>query len=462
MKYGRYEIVKEVGRGSMGVVYEAEDPQIGRTVALKVLRQDRVSDENLVKRFIREARAIGRLSQPHIVAIYDVGEDQGNVYIAMEFLEGRPLDNLIRERKFSPEEAADIGAQVAETLHYAHGKGVVHRDIKPSNIILQADGQIKITDFGIAHIEDSTATLQTQAGEIMGTPAYMSPEQVLGKPVDGRSDIFSLGVVLYELSTGKRPFGGPGKNLATIFNEIIQENPTEPALAIESGTVPAGLSRAIMKCLDKSLDGRFQTGKDLAQALRGNLNAMEGEMMPPPQTGGAERAREVPPQAAPRAEEVRTAPPPIVTEQRVSVPYTPPVAPAPVKKKGSPMVTVLTIFFVIVALAGAGAVGVGLYYNYFAKEKSQPSVPAAAGTPAGTAAVLKTVRIESHPSIANLFVDGEPKGTTPAVLQLAPGSHRVRVSMAGYEDKQGVVQIGDAKEYRVSLILKAAGTSQSK
>jgi len=453
MKYGRYEILKEVGRGSMGVVYEAQDPQIGRTVALKVLRQDRVSDENLVKRFIREARAIGRLSHSHIVTIYDVGEDQGNVYIAMEFLEGRPLDNLIKERKFSAEETADIGAQVAETLNYAHGKGVVHRDIKPSNIILQTDGQIKITDFGIAHIEDSTATLQTQAGEIMGTPAYMSPEQVLGKPVDGRSDIFSLGVVLYELSTGKRPFGGAGKNLATIFNEIIQENPMEPARAIEGGTIPPGLSSTIMKCLSKASDTRFQTGKDLADALRGKASAAGIE---------AAAGAGIPPQEAARAEEARVAPPPApppppAMEQRPAAPYTPQPAPVPAKKKGSPMVTVLTVILVIVAVAGAAAVGIGVYYNYFAKDKGQPAAPAA-----GTSAVLKTVRIESHPSVANLFVDGEPKGTTPAVVQLSPGSHRVRVSMQGYEDKQGVVQIGDAKEYRVSLIMKALGTGQAK
>ena len=465
MKYGRYEIVKEVGRGSMGVVYEAQDPQIGRTVALKVLRQDRVSDENLVKRFIREARAIGRLSHSHIVTIYDVGEDQGNVYIAMEFLEGRPLDNLIKERKFSAGEAADIGAQVAETLNYAHGKGVVHRDIKPSNIILQTDGQIKITDFGIAHIEDSTATLQTQAGEIMGTPAYMSPEQVLGKPVDGRSDIFSLGVVLYELSTGKRPFGGAGKNLATIFNEIIQENPTEPALAIEGGTIPPGLSSTIMKCLSKSSDTRFQSGKELADALRGKAPAAAVDAASSPRPAGVEAAMDIPSQGAARADEARVAAPPTpppqpppVAEQRPVAPYTPQPAPMPVKKKGSPMVTVFTIILVVVALAGAAAVGAGIYYNYFAGDKGQPAAPAAAGT----AAVLKTVRIESHPSVANLFVDGEPKGTTPAVVQLSPGSHRVRVSMQGYEDKQGVVQIGDAKEYRVSLILKALGTGQAK
>ena len=275
MNYGRYQITKEVGRGSMGIVYAAQDPQIGRTVALKVLRQDRASDESLVKRFLREARAIGRLSHPHIVTIYDAGEDQGNVYIAMEFVEGTPLNEIIRERAFTPEETVDIGRQVAETLNYAHGKGVVHRDIKPSNIILQSNNQIKITDFGIARIEDSTATLQTQTGEIMGTPAYMSPEQVLGKPVDRCTDIFSLGVVLYELSTGKRPFGGPGKTLATVFNEIMQESPREPASASESGSVPAGLSTVIMKCLAKSPQERYQTGRELADALKDALKPTE-------------------------------------------------------------------------------------------------------------------------------------------------------------------------------------------
>jgi serine/threonine-protein kinase len=220
MNYGRYQIIKEVGRGSMGIVYQARDPNIDRLVAVKVLRHDRITTDSFVKRFLKEAKVIGRLSHPHIVTIHDVGEDQGTVYIAMEFLEGISLSEIIQDRCLDAKEVIDFGTQIAETLDYAHRKGVIHRDIKPSNIVAEPDGQIKITDFGIARIEDSSATLQTQAGAIMGTPAYMSPEQVLGHSVDGRSDLFSLGVILYELSTGRRPFGGDGKNLATVLTKL--------------------------------------------------------------------------------------------------------------------------------------------------------------------------------------------------------------------------------------------------
>ena len=195
MKYGRYEIVGELGKGSMGVIYKAHDPQIDRVIALKVLRHDRVTSEEFVKRFYKEAKAIGRLSHSAIVTIYDVGQDKGTIYIAMEFLEGPSFDGIIQERRLSPEEIVDLGAQVAEALDYAHQQGIVHRDIKPANIILTPTGQVKITDFGIARIEDPSAPQQTQAGEILGTPSYMSPEQVMGQPVDGRSDLYSLGVI---------------------------------------------------------------------------------------------------------------------------------------------------------------------------------------------------------------------------------------------------------------------------
>lgn len=272
MKYGRYQIIKEVGRGSMGVVYQARDPNIDRLVAVKVLRQDRTENETFVRRFLKEAKVIGRLSHPHIVTIYDVGEEHGTVYIAMEYLEGVSLAEIIRERRPDTKSVLKFGVQMAETLEYAHGKGVIHRDIKPSNIIVQSDCGIKITDFGVARIEDSTATLQTLAGEIMGTPAYMSPEQVLGQSVDGRSDLFSLGVILYELCTGKRPFGGEGKNLATVFNEIININPPEPYAA--KALIPRELSVLIMKMLEKDPAKRIQTGGQLASELK---NCLKGE-----------------------------------------------------------------------------------------------------------------------------------------------------------------------------------------
>ena len=256
----------------MGIVYQARDPNIDRLVAVKVLRHDRITTDSFVKRFLKEAKVIGRLSHPHIVTIHDVGEDQGTVYIAMEFLEGISLSEIIQDRCLDAKEVIDLGTQIAETLDYAHRKGVIHRDIKPSNIVVEPDGQIKITDFGIARIEDSSATLQTQAGAIMGTPAYMSPEQVLGHSVDGRSDLFSLGVILYELSTGRRPFGGDGKNLATVFNEIIQITPPEPTAVKSNTLIPEELSSLIMKTLEKEPAKRFQTGKELQEMLKNCLN----------------------------------------------------------------------------------------------------------------------------------------------------------------------------------------------
>ncbi len=270
IQYGRYQIIKELGRGAMGVIYEAHDPQIGRSVALKVLRQDRVTSETFVIRFLKEARAIGRLSHPNTVSIYDVGEDQGTIYIAMEFLDGEPLNKVVEKRRLSTKEIIGIGIQIAEALDYAHQNGIVHRDIKPENIILQASGQVKITDFGIAHIEDPLMPEQTQAGEILGTPVYMSPEQISSRTVDGRSDLFSLGIILYELTTGKRPFRGD--NLSIIFSSITLETPMTPAKV--NPDIPASLSKIIMKCLEKIPDERFERGKNLAEALKKCLPQM--------------------------------------------------------------------------------------------------------------------------------------------------------------------------------------------
>jgi len=285
MKYGRYEIVRELGKGSMGVVYEAHDPHIDRSVALKVLRPDRVTSEAFVERFFKEAKAVGRFSHPNIVTVYDVGQDHGTIYIAMEFLEGKPLDNAIREKSFTIDEMINIGAQVAETLDCAHEKGIIHRDIKPSNILLMSDGHITITDFGIAHIEDPSAAQLTQAGEILGTPAYMSPEQVVGRPVDGRSDLYSLGVILYELSTGKRPFRG--SNLAAVFKAVTQDSPPEPAKI--NSDIPLDLSRVIMKSLRKAPDDRFQTGTAMVEALKSCVRQRKPSV--PGETPGRKKRR---------------------------------------------------------------------------------------------------------------------------------------------------------------------------
>jgi len=267
MKYGRYQIVRELGKGSMGVVYEAHDPQIDRLVALKVLRPDLVTTEEFLQRFLKEAKAIGRLSHPNVVTVYDVGRDHGTIYIAMELVAGDHFEKIMEEKEFTEKEIVDLGMQVARILDYAHRNGIVHRDIKPSNIILGPNGQLKIADFGIAHIEDPSAPQQTRAGEILGTPAYMSPEQVQGQPIDGRSDLYSLGCILYELSTGKWPFRGD--SLTAIFRAITQEQPVEPIKL--SATISPGLSRIIMKSLSKTPDQRFPTGEVMAETLESCL-----------------------------------------------------------------------------------------------------------------------------------------------------------------------------------------------
>ncbi|WP_163337207.1 serine/threonine-protein kinase [Desulfopila sp. IMCC35008] len=263
MKYGRYSVVSEIGRGSMGVVYKAHDPQIDRLVALKVLRQDRVSSDDYVKRFVKEATAVGRLSHPGIVTVFDIGQDHGTVYIAMELLEGTPVDELFKAGRISVDQAVEVGRRVADALHYAHRKGIVHRDIKPANIICSESGQVKVTDFGIAHIDDPDGQQMTQAGEILGTPVYMSPEQVTGQPVDGRSDIYSLGVIMYELTTGERPF--KGKNLGALFNAITCAEVMTPKDV--NPEVPVWLSTVIMKAMARDPADRYTSGAALADAM---------------------------------------------------------------------------------------------------------------------------------------------------------------------------------------------------
>ncbi|MBN1636269.1 MAG: serine/threonine protein kinase [Deltaproteobacteria bacterium] len=260
----------------MGVVYQAHDPQLDRLIALKVLRQDRVTSEDFVMRFLKEARALGWLSHPNIVTVYDVGQDHETIYIAMEYLEGSALNELIKENNLNLKEVMNIGIQVAQALDYAHGRGIVHRDIKPSNIIVTKDGQVKITDFGIAHIEDPAAHQQTQAGEILGTPIYMSPEQVMGQSVDGRSDLYSLGVIIYELVTGKRPFAG--ENLAAIFRAVTTDRAVEPAELDQS--IPLSLSGLIMQALNKSPDERFQSGAQMAECFSRFVAEQEDPTMP--------------------------------------------------------------------------------------------------------------------------------------------------------------------------------------
>lgn len=268
-KLGRYQIVRELGKGAMGIVYEGEDPNIGRRVAIKTARRDVMESSGLademMARFLREARAAGALSHPHIITVYDADEQDGIAYIAMEFLDGGDLRKLLEARgRHDPEEIITLGAEICEALAFAHDRGIVHRDVKPANILTPSSGGFKIADFGIAHVEDSNLT---QDGAMIGTPHYMSPEQFVGQRIDGRSDLFSVAIILYELLTGEKPF--TGGQLNTIMHSVMKIDPIPPSDLNMS--IPTALSGVLMKALAKRPHDRYPDGRAMAAALRESM-----------------------------------------------------------------------------------------------------------------------------------------------------------------------------------------------
>jgi len=264
-KIGRYRIIGLLGKGGMGVVYKALDPEIEREVAIKTVRFDAFSDgtqkDDLMGRFIREARAAGKISHPNIVTVYDVGRENDLTYIVMQYIEGQSLQNMIDAGKqFSAQEIADLMVPLCACLDHAHENGIIHRDIKPANILIDKSGRPYLADFGVARIETSTVT---QVGTTVGTLSYMSPEQIAGQTVDGRSDIFSLGVVFYELLSGKKPF--PGDNISTIVYKIVHE---QPRRVTEVNTdLPESYEAIVAKALAKDPAKRYQTCRELAVAI---------------------------------------------------------------------------------------------------------------------------------------------------------------------------------------------------
>jgi serine/threonine-protein kinase len=250
----------------MGIVYKGEDPKIHRTVAIKTVRLTDFDEDMLdemKERFFREAESAGLLTHPNIVTIYDAGEEHDLAYIAMEFLKGTDLEeNTTKENLFSVRETLSIVAQVADALDFAHNKGIVHRDIKPANIMrVEETQEVKVTDFGIARI---TSSSKTKTGVIMGTPSYMSPEQVAGKKVDGRSDIFSLGVVLFEMLSGEKPFAG--EDMTSLMFKIAKEK--HPSIKTINPQVPAIIEKIIDKALAKEPDQRYQKAGQMAEHLK--------------------------------------------------------------------------------------------------------------------------------------------------------------------------------------------------
>ncbi len=262
-KIGRYKVLGELGRGAMGIVYKAEDPNLDRQVALKtiLLQEDSAGRAEYQKRFMLEAKAAGKLNHPSIVTTFDYGEHDGLAYLAMELLEGTDLRSRLQKETIPAAEAVEIARQVAEGLAYAHARGVVHRDIKPGNIMLNGDGQAKIMDFGLARMR--MADHKTSTGMVLGTPRYMSPEQISGQPVDQRSDIFSLGIVLYEMLTGTRLFAG--ENIEQVQHLIVETEHVPPTRQVPG--LPPMVDFVVARALKKDPAVRYQDARELAADL---------------------------------------------------------------------------------------------------------------------------------------------------------------------------------------------------
>jgi predicted Ser/Thr protein kinase len=277
-RFGRYEVIELVGTGAMGKVYKARDPNIDRVVAVKVIHSELVSQsEKFLERFRREAQTAGQITHPNIVIVYDVGQEGTSSYIVMEFLDGRPLSDVI-SGGLAPEHIIDFGIQICEALEYAHSHGLVHRDIKPENVMILPTGQIKITDFGLARLTSSPHL--TQSGLISGTPSYMAPEQIQGQQLDGRTDIFALGCVMYEMIAGQPPF--VGNNIGTVLYRIMNEDPA-PSERLDN-IAPQMLKNIVLRALSKNRDQRYQTCAEIAQDLMQCKQVGEavGMIQPPP------------------------------------------------------------------------------------------------------------------------------------------------------------------------------------
>src|SRR5208337_4190083 len=448
-KAGRYEVVCELGRGSMGVVYEGFDPVIGRRIAIKTMLTEGLSSQEFGEfkaRFQREARAAGVLNHPNIVSVFDYGEDSGILYLIMEYLEGKSLEKLVAGQNILPiETIIPLYGQVCSALDHAHQNGIVHRDIKPANIMVLANGLVKVTDFGIAKM---VSMGMTQTGRVLGTPNYMSPEQVKGRQVDGRSDIFSLGIILYDLVTGEMPFAG--QNITTVIYKIINENPIPPREL--DATIHPGLSYVICKALAKSPDERYQTCRELADDLK-NFKYLAGPspaatiMVKVPPLPGADLERA----AAPPVEISR--PPAAPTEALLTTPIEQPspgqapvqVMPPPTTYQKPHTQPIVWILLTLGAIVFLGILGGGGYYLY--KEKSQVATP-----PVGQLLVTANV------SGATISVDGQsgPNWVTPyTISDLSVGSHQVMVSKEGYDNYQQFVTIEGGKTNSLTASLAA-------
>jgi serine/threonine protein kinase len=396
-KAGRYELSEELGRGAMGVVYKAFDPVIGRNVAVKTMRLTEegtgLKRAELSARFKTEARAAGLLTHPNIVVVYDAGEEDGLYYITMEYVEGKSLQAMFDAKQSFPlPRTLRLVEQVCSALDYAHRSNVVHRDIKPANLMLAPDDTVKITDFGTAKIMRFGSA---QTTHIIGTPSYMSPEQIKGKAVDGRSDIFALGVILYELVTGEKPF--PGQNVTTVIYKIVNEEPIPPR-ELDASIHPS-LSAVITRALAKEPAARFQSCREMLEALRNYRNVSAS----PEATMVSPTAAPVAGASSPARATVRTAPPfgagvssAIVEEPR---------------KRNLSWLVVLLLAIIAGASYRVSPYMLDIWHRNQAARAS--AAPSAAQTPPAPAPVEAAGK-PSAPAPAPVRADGKPSAPAPA------------------------------------------------
>jgi predicted Ser/Thr protein kinase len=519
---GRYEIVGELGRGAMGVVYRAKDPTIGRTVALKTLRLDvhGLDTGEMVRRFQNEARAAGLLNHPNIVTIYDAGEQDGIFYIAMELIEGTTLHELLNEKRIlAADEVVHLAHEICKGLDYAHSHGIVHRDVKPANIMITARGAVKIMDFGIAKAGGS----MTSTGQVLGTPNYMSPEQVKGRPLDGRSDLFSLGVILYETLTGEKPFSG--QNVTTIIYKIVNESPIAPRdLDV---TIHPGLSNIVTKALAKAPDERYQSGAELAHDLedykRPGATQPATALAPVPPASPQEKTVVLPMRVV-SGSTVRLA---AAAPAKSPVPFRQPAAEVPSSKKSGLVAMLLTILLLGFAAGGYAFYRTRMKMHQLEAEIKQDETidpklqtaqppnpapspaltpaatasPASAATPGATATsgdaqvapdttvkvspdgkaaddkspfkpkkqatpkpvsvLLSELTFTSHPDGAKVEVDGQSdiSWVTPfKASQLIPGAHNIVFSKDGHLSQTRSVESLPGKSVPVSAVLPQAAS----
>ena len=399
---GKYEIRRELGRGAMGVVYEAYDPMIKRRVALKTIRPDQLAGErpdDVVARFRREAQAAGRLSHPSIVSIYDCDEDNGTWFIAMEYVDGRELKECFAaDERFRPGDIDRIMTQILAALEYSHRQGVVHRDIKPANIFLLPDGTVKVADFGIAHIESSNLT---QVGTVVGTPNYMSPEQIMGLPVDGRSDLFSTGVILYQFLTGERPFAGSS---TTTMQKVLKEEPLPPSTL--NVQLPPAIDAVVRKALAKRADDRFQSAQAFATALHAAMPAN----VPTTRVAGVDPDATLLDAAAVESRESRSTGASAV-----------PIAPAPARQSQATAIAVVA-GIAVVGLAALAAT----WWSWSRGNEEATRVTQSAGTTQKNPASAATPAIPNAASQSNPPSAAEATGSASA--RDAPATHSAPTS----------------------------------